>query len=522
MIEDPEDLLLDPVYRITSGALYKIIAKGDEDGDDLVVDFVPNRAQMRLLNRIWYRNNILKARQLGFTTLVSILWLDTALFSPDPIQCGIVAHDREAAEKIFRGKIKFAYDNLPEYVKEQCPLSKATASELEFAHNGASIRVATSMRSGTIHRLHISEFGKISAKYPDKATEVVTGSIPAVPKNGIIIIESTAEGQDGEYYKITQRSMKLNEAGKKLTQRDYRFHFFPWWEEEGYELDTDGVVLSEADYKYFAEVEGKIGRQLSPEKRAWYIATRDSDYSGDSTKMWQEFPSYPEEAFKVSREGCWYAEQMAKVRKESRIVKTIPVLPVPVNTFWDIGRGDMTSIWLHQYATMQHRFIRYYENSGEDLITYARYLQSMAQEHGYVYGTHYIPHESDYRRIGESPDTNRTIKEMLEKLMPGQRFQVVPRITNLQAGIDQTRHHLAQAVFDEEGCKEGIRRLDNYKKRWNKSLGCWSDQDVSDDNAHGADAFRQWAQEVESGNSFSNVTQASLQRFRRNGSAMAR
>ena len=65
----------DPVWRITSGVIYKIITKGDDDDESLVVDFIPNRAQRKMLKRIWYRNNILKARQLGFTTLVAILWL---------------------------------------------------------------------------------------------------------------------------------------------------------------------------------------------------------------------------------------------------------------------------------------------------------------------------------------------------------------------------------------------------------------------------------------------------------------
>src|SRR3546814_18785208 len=82
------------------------------------------------------------------------------------------------------------------------PLARDSANELLFAHNNSSIRVATSMRSGTIHRLHVSEFGKICAKFPDKAHEVVTGSLPAVPLDGIAIIESTAEGQSSEERRV--------------------------------------------------------------------------------------------------------------------------------------------------------------------------------------------------------------------------------------------------------------------------------------------------------------------------------
>ena len=91
-----------------SGALYKIIIKSEDKSDldedldtgSLVVPFLPNRAQRRLLKALWHRNVILKARQLGFTTLVCILWLDTALFNRN-MRCGIIAQDREAAEVIF-------------------------------------------------------------------------------------------------------------------------------------------------------------------------------------------------------------------------------------------------------------------------------------------------------------------------------------------------------------------------------------------------------------------------------------
>ncbi|MDP1774256.1 MAG: hypothetical protein Q8L15_18465 [Methylobacter sp.] len=492
----------DAWWRLTSGKLYKIIIKGDNDEDSLVIDFIPNNAQLTLLKELWNRNDILKARQLGFTTLISILWLDTALFSAGPIRCGIIAQDREAAEVIFRDKVKFAYDHLPDFIKSKTPLAKDSASELMFAHNKSSIRVATSMRSGTIHRLHISEFGKICAKFPDKAAEVVTGSIPAVPKSGILVIESTAEGQEGEYYKITQRAMAIKDSGSELSEKDYKFHFFPWYVAPEYTIDLDLVCINSTYQRYFDELEAKIGSQIAQGQRAWYVATCESDFSGDVWKMRQEYPSTPEEAFQVSTDGCYYAEQMASCRKSGRIIRGIPVLPVPVNTFWDIGRGDMTAIWLHQFATMQHRFLRYYEESGEDLIHYVQYLQRMSTENGYVYGTHYIPHEAGHRRIGATHDTSKTIQEMLQALWPGQRFQIVPVVTNINAGIQAVRSAFSSACFDDQGCSEGIKRLDNYKKRWNKTTGSWSDEPLHDANSHGADAFRQWAQETGAGNTF--------------------
>lgn len=509
-----------PVWRINH--LYKIIIKGNDDEEDegLVIQFKMNRAQRRLVVRLHNRNLILKARQMGFSTLVCIVWLDTALFSKSPIRCGIVAQDREAAESLFRGKILYAYDNLPEPLRAVMPVTKRTASEIEFGHNGSSIRVATSMRSGTIHRLHVSELGKICAKYPDKAKEVVTGSIPAVPTSGILIIESTAEGQEGAFYEMSERARALHESGAKLSPKDYRFHFFPWWEAPEYVLPAGSVSFSPVMLRYFTTIEGKIGRKLREEQRAWYAATVEADFSGDQSLMWQEYPSFPEEAFQVSTEGCYYAEQLSAARKAGRIIKGLPILPVPVNTFWDLGRGDMTTVWCHQFATMQDRFLYYYENSGEDLIHYVTELQRWAAENRVTFGVHYLPHEADYKRLGKDPDTNQTLKEMFEELWPGQRFEIVSRISNLQAGITATRQAFPSAHFDEEGCAVGLKRVGNYRKKWNKTTGCWSDQEQSDDNAHGADALRQWGQEKASGNVFSSM-RAPASGFKRRGSPMS-
>jgi hypothetical protein len=514
--------LRDPEFRLYSGAFYRIIVKGDDDDDDgLVMPFKPNRAQRKLMQKLWHRNVICKARQLGFSTLICILWLDTAMFSKEPIRCGIIAQDREAAESLFRGKILFAYDSLPEEMKQMFPLTKRTATEIEFAHNGSSIRVATSMRSGTIHRLHVSEFGKICAKFPDKAREVITGSIPAVPKSGILVIESTAEGREGEFYDITMRAASLQEQSVKLSAKDYRLHFFPWWEAQEYRLPAGSVAIGTAYLRYFSDVEGKISRKLDEEQRAWYTATCESDFSGDQSLMWQEYPSYLEESFMVSTEGCYFAEQLSRARKEGRIIRALPVVPVPVNTFWDLGRGDMSSVWCHQYATQQDRFIWYYENSGEDLIHYVQELQRWAQERRVVFGRHYLPHDADYKRLGKDPDTNQSIKEMLEELWPGQTFVIVPRISNIQAGIQSVRQHFNSVCMDAEQCDQGIKRLENYRKRWNKAMGCWADEPMHDDASHGSDAFRQWAQEKAAGNTFSSGT-VSSSTFKRRGSAMAR
>lgn len=494
-IEAIREILADPDIRLSR--LYWITTKGDGD-DDIVVRFDPNVVQRRLVENLWNRNLVLKARQRGITTLITILWLDTALFFDGPVYCGVIAHEREAAEEIFRTKVVFAYERLPEWLKKERPLAKKTATELVFAHNGATIRVATSMRSGTIHRLHVSELGKIAAKYPFKAREVLTGSIPAVPKSGVLVVESTAEGQDGAFHDLAQIAKATADSGRPLSEKDYRFHFFSWWDADEYELDPGLVVFTEQDHEYFRRVEAIIGRSISMRKRAWYVATRRADFADEAPLMWQEYPSYPDEAFAVSMEGCYYATQITTARLQGRILPSLPRVSAPVNTFWDIGKGDMNCIWFHQRVGPENRFILYYEASGEDLDHYAAYLQDT----GFIFGTHYLPHEASHKRIGKDADHNQSIREMLEELLPGQRFEVVPRVTQLMAGIQATRRQFATCVFDESGCQQGIKRLTAYRKHWDKVRGCWSDNHEHNDDSHGSDAYRQFGQVADSGNDF--------------------
>jgi hypothetical protein len=204
-------------WRIYSGQIYKITMKGDEAAEDaafdpnedlgIAVPFDPNAAQRDFLDNLHTRNVIPKARQPGFSTLIDIMALDQALFGYDQ-EVVVIAHTKEAAAKLFRKKVCFAYDNLPAFVRAMVPTTSSTQTQLVFA-NGSSIEVTSSARGGTPHFLHISEFGKIAAKYPDKALEITTGSLQGVPQNGLVFIESTAEGTCSNVHEVSQRSPRI-------------------------------------------------------------------------------------------------------------------------------------------------------------------------------------------------------------------------------------------------------------------------------------------------------------------------
>lgn len=478
-------------WRIYSGKIYKIMVKGEEDDDStaFVLPFVPNEAQRIFLRDCHDRNVILKARQLGFSTMACILWLDHALFNADQ-RCEIIANKLPEAEKLLRDKIKFAYDNLPSFLREAFPIKKSSAEEILFAHNNSNVRVSTSARGGTVHRLHISEFGKIAAEFPKRAGEIVTGSFPAVPVGpGMIIVESTAEGQEGDFYELAVAAERLAELARFPRPTEWMFHFFPWWKDPSYVADPEGVTIADADHVYFDAVERDMETTLSPEQRAWYVGYREGTLMGNVERMWREMPSTPKECWKASLEGKFYSREMSRARVEGRIGIVPHIASIPVHTFWDIGAGDGTGVWLMQLVGAQHRFIRYVEGWGEG---YAHYVKAL-RDTGYVFGVHHLPHDAMQTR--QLADKVGSPLEALRELAPDWTFAIVPRVETIQHGIEMVRAKFSQAWFDESGCAEGLHHLDLYGKKWNTTLGVWSHQpEKLSGHSEAADAFRQWAQ----------------------------
>ena len=188
------------------------------------VKFYPNETQLEYLKNCTNSDLILKARQLGMTTLMCLVGLDEVLFKND-WRVAIIAHTLNDANEIFETKVKFPYDQLPDQIKESRIAINDRAGLLRFNH-GSSIRVATSARSGTLQRLHISEFGKICATSPGKAREIVTGAFPAVGENPKTI-ESTAEGQEGYFYQFCEESQRARGSLSSISSRGTRTQAMP-------------------------------------------------------------------------------------------------------------------------------------------------------------------------------------------------------------------------------------------------------------------------------------------------------
>lgn len=420
---------------------------------------------------------ILKARQLGVTTFFAINYLDDCLFL-DNLSAGIIAHRREDAEEIFKKKVKFAYDNLPSWVYQINSAKNDRVGELVF-RNGSSYRVSTGFRSGTYQRLLVSEFGKICAKSPDVAKEIVTGSLNTVSSDQIIAIESTAEGREGYFYEFARESEALAAAGARLSPMQQRFFFFPWYDEPTYREKSEAVIVTKDTNDYLDKIEEERKRKIDEEQRRWY--EMKLKMLGDAMK--QEYPSTPGEAFESANEGLYYGRQMSKIRAEGAMCKVPYDDSLVVHTAWDLGLDDFTSIWCFQLGKGGDiRIIDYIEDWDEG----AAYYADLLNKRKYRWGRHIFPHDAQKRDIGSKTTYLDHVKPLLEG-----RFVVlnIKECDKLE-GIQTVRSILGRCVFDEAACKTGILHLEAYKKLWDDRLGCYKNTPLHDEHSHAADAFR--------------------------------
>lgn len=189
-------------------------------------------------------------------------------------------------------------------------------------------------------------------------------------------------------------------------------------------------------------------------------------------------------SFTANSTGFYYLKLLEQAHEENR-VGNVPYQPdVAVDTWWDIGVGDSTSIWFTQLVNKEIHVIDFYQSSGEGIQHYAKHLQSLP----YVYGTHNFPHDMANTEFG----TGRTRIEVAEELFAGTDVNIVQRLP-IEDGINAARVVLPRCWFDQEKCSFGLKALYNYHKEWDDKRKEFKPKPVHDWSSHPADAFRYFA-----------------------------
>lgn len=445
----------------------------DEKGNKVL--FKMNEVQEHLHDNLWFFNIVPKARQLGITTFFALLYFDQILFSENKT-AGIIAHRAEDMKKIFRNKIKFAWDNLHPWLKAKIGNPNTdSANELVFP-NGSTIFVSMTTRSGTVQFLHISEFGYICQRFPEKAEEIVTGAINSVHAGNMVSIESTAAGREGYFYDFCMTAERARKEGRELTELDFKIFFFPWWVDKRYSMPEADFAMPQEMLNYFKDLKTKHGIELSPGQMRWYT----KKWALNRDKMKAEYPSTLEEAFAVSVEGAYYAKEMSRVYSQNRITN-LPVDPnIPVDTWWDLGMNDLNVIIFVQTIGPIIRVIDLYYNHGEGLAHYVKVLEDKK----YRYGKHVLPHDVEVREMQSGVTRKYTLMAL------GMTNIIVAPKLGIQDGIDKVRGIFHRFYFDEQRTTRLYEALGNYRKEWDPKMGVFKDSPRHDENSHMADAVR--------------------------------
>lgn len=303
LVADPT-LLQNKKWRLEN--LYWIV---DKDGTK--TQFKMNRAQRNFYDTYinipspYYRFIILKSRQLGFTTFIALYILDKILFNTNKNGM-FVAHKLKKAQETFDNKVYYAIRNMDENIKDALfKVNRSSVRKIQITipdgpneGSTSNIQVDVSGRGDTLHVLHVSEFAKLCVEAPQTAKEVVLGAFPAVPFDGEIFIESTAEGMAGDFYDIFNGGWYRRE---KITPMMSRVEFMPVfynWQYDDSELSkiTETIPVSSMIECEIPWVEYQKEHNLT-DKEITYYYMKWQQLGKDVHRLRQEFPTTVEEAF---------------------------------------------------------------------------------------------------------------------------------------------------------------------------------------------------------------------------------
>jgi hypothetical protein len=267
------------------------------DKEMKAVPFILNPPQARILKELSGMDIILKARQEGISSLILALFA-IDFITIENIKCVVISHEDKATQRLF-DRVKYFLKSMEKTFPGELPYRLKYNSRYEMVNleKNSNFYIGTAGarafgHGDTINNLHCSEI----SRWPDQE-RMMMGLLQAVPKDGRIIIESTANGFGDYFYKMWEKN--------KETQNPFRTHFIPWYELPEYVMPPTGDIE-------FTDYERDLVNtfHLSKEQiawRRWKVNQMGGDW-GDA-KTWdlfnEQFPINPEEAFIVSGNPVW-------------------------------------------------------------------------------------------------------------------------------------------------------------------------------------------------------------------------
>lgn len=486
-LSDLEEKLLDPLWRLTSGELYKI-KTADGRG---IIPFVPREEQrallVRLLNAFEARKRgedtvsqfvELKARRLGFSTAIGVFIADCLTFRPS-FTATLIDQTGDDAKKKMNDIVKVAVRSVTELFTGEFRFLKENDSELTLTtledkegRLASTFYAGTKARGGSNDFLWGSELGVIQFDDPPRADEIVTGAFPSA-RHGIKAIETTWKGgEGGKLYEIIEPTLQG-------IAQDWQVSFSPWY------IDPRNVsTTAEHDQKslaYFAKIKPRLdaaGIVLSDAQMRWWAAERRTL----GIFMARENPTFIDECWTVPVPGAIYAELLAQAQAEGRIGKVPYFAGAPVYTSWDLGAPQNMCVWYFQPVG---REIRVIDCDVGDMGTLTDRVANMKLK-GYAYTKHLLPHDAM-----QTERSGRTfLSALIEAGFPATTLSVVPPIADVYIGINYLKEMLPNMSFDAEKCDKGLKGLKAYRDKVVGQGALTSQAPVHDWASHIADPAR--------------------------------
>jgi len=201
-----------------------------QDKQKNLVPFRWNKAQVHFHANRTGRDLILKARQLGFSTLIQGEMFRRTVTSTRTTMT--LAHDTDTTT-LFRLMADRFYENC-KFGDIQPARKYANASLTTYPEFDSSALIATagnleSGRGGTYSDFHGSEV----AFWKD-AEKLIAGAMQG--GNPDVVLESTPNGAQGYFYERAMEALR----GEGV----WKLHFYPWWWDVKYIADGRGLVLT--------------------------------------------------------------------------------------------------------------------------------------------------------------------------------------------------------------------------------------------------------------------------------------
>ncbi|MGB7789571.1 MAG: hypothetical protein WBL39_00030, partial [Terrimicrobiaceae bacterium] len=465
----------DPCFRLSR--LYSIRTR-----DGSVIKFAPRPQQAQIIDLI-YRQGcrriiILKARQLGFSTLLGVICADRLCFGLGQ-QISLIDQTIEDARQKLRDIVMVAYDSLDPALKRELPITRSNTGELAVKfvrHEEAKTNAmfaGTHARGGANSFLWVSEWGVVQSTDLARSEEILTGALPSVG-DGVCVVESTWRGgRNGHLWSVVKSALETPEEQKGPL--DWRVVFFPWSEDSSY-CDAVPRPIGEETARYFSGLPASAG-EFSPGQMSWYQRKR----AELGMFVLREFPTVMEECFQAPVEGAIYAAAIDKLRVEGAIKPWIVDHSALVHTAWDLGSPINTCVWFFQCGPMGE--IHMIDVDLDlDVPPVERVSHMLAK--GYLYGSHFLPHDAQ-----ATQKSGRTfLNELKDSGLPNCR--AVPRTQDLWVGVNRLRQMLPRFSFRIPQCERGLEALSNYHTTRETTTGIARDEPCHDWSSHACDALR--------------------------------